>query len=168
MTLGVLSALSGALAARVQSARGCGHVRVALAELAPRAARSDEAIVEELFAHAGVRPVRAAPRAMIAVSLELARTHLQRLLLEDMAYGTSLASVGEAAALVDEFLTQTGVHDAGTRYFTNGDPFGEIALRSLDGVAIRSWTPCTDATFDTGVVVVGSRRAGLLWVEDED
>jgi hypothetical protein len=33
---------------------------------------------------------------------------------------------------------------------------------------LHQWIPATDATFDTGVLIVGESSSGCLWVEDED
>ena len=56
------------------------------------------------------------------------------------------------------FLRQASASDCS--YFSNGDFF--------EGSSSHSWNPATQATFDTGVLIVGSERAGCLWVEDED
>ncbi len=71
-----------------------------------------------------------------------------------------LMSAARAAELADQFGT------GGVRFFTNGT-FHEPpeAQRIRSGA---SWTPVTPATFDTGVLVMGPRCSGCLWVEDED
>lgn len=56
-------------------------------------------------------------------------------------------TVAQAEQLTAEFLEQFG---AQARYFTN------------------NWCSVTDATFDTGVIVIGALQSGCLWVEDED
>jgi hypothetical protein len=33
---------------------------------------------------------------------------------------------------------------------------------------VTSWTPATHATFDMGVIVIGTSKVGCLWVEEED
>ena len=48
----------------------------------------------------------------------------------------------------------------GALFVTNGS----LAQVSSGG----QWSSLTDATFDTGVLAVSSRRVSLLWVEDED
>ena len=73
------------------------------------------------------------------------------ILHKDLAYGHSLMPERRAKELARRFLSQFG---RSARYFSNGWP----------GVS----TPATDATLDTGVLVVGDERCGCLWVEDED
>ena len=33
---------------------------------------------------------------------------------------------------------------------------------------VASWSPATQATFDMGVLVIGTTKVGCLWVEEED
>ena len=33
---------------------------------------------------------------------------------------------------------------------------------------LASWTPATQATFDIGVLVLGTTKVGCFWVEEED
>ena len=46
------------------------------------------------------------------------------------------------------------------QYYTNGD-FYEIN-------PTHGWNPTTNATFDTGILIVSKSKVGCLWVEDED
>jgi len=71
-----------------------------------------------------------------------------------MAYGVKIMSPAKAADLWQQFMMVFEGQDA--TFVTNLDP-------SLD-----SWAPATDATFDMGVLVMGTTRVGCLWVEDED
>jgi hypothetical protein len=66
--------------------------------------------------------------------------------------------------LADRFLASFGTD--GVHYFTNAD-FGARADPAFT-LSSFGWNPVTAATFDTGVLVVGPRRCGCLWVEDED
>lgn len=79
-------------------------------------------------------------------------------LQRDMAYDQQIMSAARAIALAREFA---GCFPAGaTRYFTNGT-FGSEQTR-------RSWSPATDATFDTGVIALSNSLSACLWFEDED
>ena len=53
----------------------------------------------------------------------------------------------QAEQLTDRFF---GLFGDGLRFFTN------------------NWCPATDATFDEGILVLGAKSCGCLWVEDED
>jgi hypothetical protein len=76
-----------------------------------------------------------------------ARECVQRLLHRDQAYEVQIMPEEEAARLTREFFAQFGPE---SRYFTN------------------NWCSATKATFDEGVLVMGPRRYGCFWVEDED
>jgi hypothetical protein len=86
-------------------------------------------------------------------ALELAT----RVLHADLAYNMPTMPMDLAGALARRFLMCCG-DDA--VFLTNGS----LAFSPTHG----AWSPLTEATFDTGVVAVSARRAGLLWVEDED
>jgi hypothetical protein len=73
------------------------------------------------------------------------------ILHKDMAYRQPLMTEERAKELTEQFLGQFG---ADAKFFSNGWPGG--------------WSPATDATFDTGVLVIGKDRSGCIWVEDED
>ncbi len=76
-----------------------------------------------------------------------ARLTVQRLLYRDLAYSAEIMPERQAEQLTEEFFAQFG---GGARFFTNNG------------------CPVTEATFDEGVLVLGSHRSGCLWVEDED
>lgn len=96
------------------------------------------------------------------VSLEEARAVLVAVLIKDMAYGSPLVQPEEAAELADLFLGAFACDDA--RYFTNGE-FGKP--RSSPNIG-AGWSPATEHTFDSGVLVLGSRQVGCAWFMDED
>jgi hypothetical protein len=90
---------------------------------------------------------------------------LARLVLnQDMAYNSEIIPADRAAELADRFLAQFGTD--GVRYYTNGT-FHEARGTGLTWSG-AGWDPVTAATFDTGILVIGSRCSGCLWVEDED
>lgn len=94
-----------------------------------------------------------------------ARDVIRLVLHKDLAYGSVVMPEDRAAELTDRFLEQ---FCSDTRYFTNGTWHIPPEVRT-DGVSCGpSWTPATLATFDAGVLAVGLKRSGCLWVEDED
>jgi hypothetical protein len=76
-----------------------------------------------------------------------ARNLVLRLLRRDLAYSAEVMPTHQAKELTQRFFEQ---FDTGARFFTNNA------------------CPGTSATFDEGVLVVGSQRCGCFWVEDED
>lgn len=109
----------------------------------------------------GVLPFPAPSSAAVAKAFELrdddacyreidgseARWIIAEVLHRDQAYRVELMPAAQAEQLAAEFLVQFG---AQARYFTH------------NGRAV------TEATFDTGVLVIGALQSGGLWVEDED
>ena len=87
---------------------------------------------------------------------------LQRVIHRDLAYGVELVSPARAQGLAIAFVQAAGGH--GARYFTNGT-LGTANASAAQGV---SWSPATDATFDTGILVIMPQRSACLWFEDED
>jgi hypothetical protein len=77
-----------------------------------------------------------------------------QLLHVDLAYGTTIMSLGRARELWQRFLTLFDRQLAS--YATNTNS------------VLTSWMPATKATFDMGVLVLGTTRIGCLWIEDED
>jgi hypothetical protein len=72
----------------------------------------------------------------------------------DLAYGSEIMSRKRAAHLWQYFMELFQGQDL--EFATNAGP------------QAGSWKPATKATFDMGVVVIGTTRTGCLWVEDED
>lgn len=83
---------------------------------------------------------------------------LTLILHRDLAYNSEIMPESDATLLAQRFLNY--VTDGEARYFTNG------TFHNPSGGA--EWNPATDATFDTGVLVLSSKTSGCLWVEDED
>jgi hypothetical protein len=44
----------------------------------------------------------------------------------------------------------------------------EVKFATNAAQSLNAWTPATDATFDMGVLVIGTTKVGCLWVEDEE
>ncbi len=110
--------------------------------------RSYRAVLDEFVATLGFRGLG---EAWIELSIQAAKTLAKELLFKDLAYSVAMMSEDEAAMLAERFFN---LFDPSVRCFTNSNLSG-------------SW-PITDATFDAGVVCLGSLRIGILWVEDED
>ncbi len=98
----------------------------------------------------------------IEVSIQAAKALVREILLKDLAYRIAMMSEKEADLLTERFFA---LFDDSVRCFTNGN----IVLPDADPSGVPgSWNPISDATFDAGVVCLGSSRIGILWVEDED
>lgn len=102
------------------------------------------------------------PTTYFEVAPAEAKAVLRAVLAFDMAYHTELVPMPEAERLASEFV-DTFV-DEGAIYYTNGS-FG--APRRSPDVG-PSWTPATNATFDTGILVLTSWRIACAWFMDED
>ena len=77
-----------------------------------------------------------------------------RVLRIGMAHGLEIMSASRAADLWQQFLA-----------LFDGQ---EVEFASNVGTFHDAWTPATPATFDRGVLVTGTAKAGCLWVEEED
>jgi hypothetical protein len=77
-----------------------------------------------------------------------------RVLSVDLAYGSTIMSISDAADLWRQFVALFDGQNA--EFFSNA------------AAIPNSWTPATAATFDMGVLVMGVTKAACLWVEDED
>ncbi len=98
------------------------------------------------------------PGSYSEIDAAAARRLAELVLSEDLAYNAAIRPADRAADLAGRFLAQFGTE--GVRYYTNG------TFHESHGGA--GWEPVTAATFDTGVLVIGPRGSGCLWVEDED
>jgi hypothetical protein len=149
---------------RVQAARGTGVVRVASTERAllgsARELRENIRVADALARFLGLRRLGSAWRT---ISREEAHAALAAVLTHDLAYESECIAPPVAASFAEEFL---GRFDSGAAFLTNGE-FPPVSPTKAAGWR-GSWTPLTEATFDTGVIAVDTARAGLLWVEDED
>lgn len=83
---------------------------------------------------------------------------VRSLLHEGLATRSEILPLARASELAAQFLALFGTE--GVRYFSNGELDGEFHL--------SRWDPVTEATFDTGVLVLGPHRSGCLWVLEED
>lgn len=122
-----------------------------------RSAKVDS--VEEAAAEFGLFD---SPGIYFEVPEQEAVSVLRAVLSRDMAYQVELMPQARADRLAQEFVRHFSGEDP--RYFTNGD-YGRPGDHPNVG---PSWTPATNATFDTGILVITSERIGCAWFTDED
>ena len=94
---------------------------------------------------------------------ELSALRLARLILhQNMVYKSEIMPAKQAEELARKFLRLFGSESP--RFYTNGTFHQPVAEDSPAGA---SWQPATDATVDTGVLILGTGCSGCLWVADE-
>ena len=98
------------------------------------------------------------------VSPEKARSILEAVLHQDLAYSSEVMPRERAQALATEFVAS---QPEGVKYFSNGD-WTIYFERTKAKVTQFSFTDFTQATFDAGILAVGAGFASCVWVEDED
>lgn len=86
---------------------------------------------------------------------------IKNVLHKDMAYSVKIMSLEKARNLAEEFIRAFGGE---ATFYTNGE-YGKPRKNPNVG---PSWSPATDATFDTGVVVIANGVIGCAWFADED
>ena len=86
---------------------------------------------------------------------------IKNVLHKDMAYGVKIMSLEKAKNLAEEFIHSFGGE---AKIYTNGE-YGKPRKNQNVG---PSWSPATDATFDTGVIVIANDVVGCAWFADED
>jgi hypothetical protein len=84
-----------------------------------------------------------------------------RILEADLAYRSFIMSADRAAELWGRLMALFDGQDA--KFATNASWPSHRSCHQP-----WSWSPATEATFDVGVLVIGTSKAGCLWVEDED
>ena len=142
------------MAQDIIAARDAGVIRCGLSSLTSPS-------VSQLAAEFGLAIDPAIYREIDAAS---ARRLLSAILSQDLAYNAEIMPIARATELADLFLDQFPID--GARFYTNGN-FHEMQGGRLTWSG-ASWDPATNATFDTGVLIVGRQASGCLWVEDED
>jgi hypothetical protein len=144
-----------AVSDEIITARKCGSVRCGLSS-------QPSPTVQELAHEFGLRDEAGCYKEIEDSS---ARRLVRLVLRSELAHHSEIMPESRAAELTDRFFAQFG---PGARYFTNGT-FHEQPQRISETVTTgASWEPVTEATFDTGVLIIASRYSGCLWVEDED
>ena len=136
------------------ASRNCGVVRCGLS--------LSSTTVPELAREFGLRDDLSSYKE---IDEETARRLVRLILHQDMAYHSDVMPAARAAELADRFLGQFA---AGARFFTNGNFYEERKKISDSAWSGPSWNPVTEATFDTGLLVLATGWHGCLWIEDED
>lgn len=142
------------IADEIIAARNCGVVHCGLSSHVSLS-------LSQLASEFELAPEPANYREIDAAS---ARWLMEMILNQDMAYNAEIMPADRARGLADRFLSQFREQEA--RFFTNGS-FHEKRGPKLTWSGV-SWNPATQATFDTGVLILGPQCSGCLWVEDED
>lgn len=96
------------------------------------------------------------------IDAELARAILICILHRDLAYRNEIMSLARAEELASQFIQEFGKTPC--HIFTNG----EFEQEAGAGLVLRRWNSATDATGDTGVLVLGPEESACVWVADED
>ena len=147
------------LRARIKTARRCGVVHVESRHRTAIGAESlDDRDASDALAIA--LGLQALGEAWVALEQARACQVASDVLWHDLAYRFEIMDRLQAEELSRDFLTHFAP-DA--RFFSNFASMG-AEVEVLE----NGWNPLTDATFDTGIVVVDQNRVGILWVEDED
>jgi len=134
------------LAARLKELRPSATVAVS-----ERSAANPRDALDEFVVSLGFRAIGNGWREL---GKDEAIALLRRVLELNLAYDVSEMESEEAAAVVQEYLEMAEAAE----YYTNGAFNGT-------GWGGHKVAP---GTFDTGVAWVGTKRIGILWVEDED
>lgn len=92
------------------------------------------------------------------INQEQAKKILTAVLNKDLAYSQESMKLADAQKLADKFIS----------FFQNNCQFFTNAEFTSNYSRLLEWNPITEATFDSGVVIVSNERIGLLWLEDED
>jgi hypothetical protein len=101
-------------------------------------------------------------QALLRVSETLALQIARSILHKDIAYHTEIMPLPRADELARKFLAS--FRGPPVDYFSNGS----FTHHDDGSVTLSSWSPLTEATFDTGIIVLDAGHVGCLWVEDED
>jgi hypothetical protein len=118
--------------------------------------------VKSVAALAGAFGLREDASLYHQVDAEMARAILIGILHRDLANGDRLLSLSRAEELAGQVMQRfTG---AGTRFLTNG----QFRQGAAAGLVLSHWDPATDATFDTGVLMLGTGESGCVWVAEEN
>ena len=96
------------------------------------------------------------------VDAEMARAIIVGILHRDLAYGNRLLSLARAETLAGQILQR--FTDPAIRFLTNG----QFKQGAGAGLVLSHWDPATTATFDTGVLILGTAESACIWVADED
>jgi hypothetical protein len=85
---------------------------------------------------------------------------LAHLLHKDMAYGSEIMPIENANKLATSFVA---AFDEGSQYYSNS-----IWNKNEYRENISGFNPVTEATFDSGIIVVDKNKIGIAWCEEEE
>jgi hypothetical protein len=98
---------------------------------------------------------------------KLASSILTSLLHKDLAYDAEIIPLEQANLLANAFIS---TFSNKATYFSNltwdKNEYKE-GNRNYE-LGLSSWTPFTEATFDSGVIIYENNRIGIAWFADED
>jgi len=118
---------------------------------------------DDVARHYGLQEIGAAWRQ---VDRSTAVMILRSLLAEDMAHQSPRLELGQVNVAIDQFMAPFAEV---TTFFTNGTwETGWQKGKHSNTVFGPDWEPITQATFDGGIVALGTDVFGILWIEDED
>jgi hypothetical protein len=92
------------------------------------------------------------------VDQEAAQKILERVLTKDLAYSAKIMSIEDAEEISTKIFN----------FFQNQYKFFTNAVFTHNYSALSAWDSLTEATFDTGIIIVSTTMIGMLWVKDED
>ena len=96
-----------------------------------------------------------------AISREASREVLEDILAQDFVFGRCRLAQEDTVRATNEFLE---AFPEEALFFTNG-----VWIANANGHRqLSEWSPATDATFDSGILVLAPGQIGVVWVEDED
>ena len=124
-------------------------------------------LVDNFIKTEGLIPLK---NSWFEVNEETATWVLECILSQDLAYNAPLPSKDKARYFTRQLITLVKSSNAGERirFFTNGKAVPGPAMYDLTMRHMNGWNPATEATFDSGVVIVSRNRIGMIWVADED
>jgi hypothetical protein len=145
---------------QIKAARQCGVVHVELRDRSAIGAEGagDREACDALTSALGFRTLGG---AWVVLDQPHAHQVAYEVLWRDLAYLYEIMEPAVADDLASAFLAH---FDADARFFTNFtclDPTFGVGGNS------QGWA-VTEATSETGIIVVDQRRVGMLWVEDQD
>lgn len=149
----------------ITATRTCGHVYLAIYEK-PIHTEWESSVLEHLpIIGTSVEDFKA---SLLKVDThELARDILTELLHHNLAYGVEITSLKKARSLAFAFVS---LFSSQAVYFSNStwnkNEYSETSKNFELGQT--AWTPLTEATFDSGIIICDTDQVGIAWFADED
>jgi hypothetical protein len=129
-----------------------GVIHFHIHDFPPMPGEDIRATVDRYVETLGFAPIGDAWRE---IGAQEALEFLGKLLHRSLAYGVEVMPVKDAESIACAVFA---FFPGSSRHFTNTEPVG-------NGL---SWHPITEATSDSGVIIVQGNTVGILWFEDED